>query len=97
MYVHVEIDIDEEHLLKTIMSNFFEDEDNKDEEGDEPVRERKVYLLGTVQFTQTLEKVARMIGPEKCAWPIPREKPLSAGEVLGCTAPKLPPLTKEER
>ena len=88
MYVHVEIAIDDEHLADTIMKNFFDGVDDKER--------RPIYMLGTVQFVKSIDIVARKFGPSIVKYPIPREKPLSGGEVLGCTAPQLP-LTEAER
>lgn len=51
---------------------------------------RKIALAGTIQFTAS---VAQIKGKLAAAFPnvaVPQVKPLSSGEVLGCTAPALP-------
>nr|NVI71008.1 putative diphthamide biosynthesis protein 1 [Cucujiformia] len=73
LYVFVDIKIDPLHFIETIKYNF-------------PVT-TKLGLVTTVQFLTTLHAVSnelKEIGYEVC---IPQSKPLSAGELLGCTAP----------
>ncbi len=76
LYVFVDIQIDMEHCIETIKHNF------KPEE--------KVVLVGTIQFVSSL----RTIKPELDSYfkqevYVPQVKPLSPGEILGCTSPKL--------
>lgn len=75
LYVFVTIGIDVEHLVKSIERNF------------QPGK--KIALVGTIQFNTTLHAIVprlRTLGYEAI---LPRSAPLSAGEILGCTAPTL--------
>lgn len=76
LYVFVTISIDETHLLKTLLKNF--------EVG------TKLATVSTIQFNPTLHSIK-----EKLAGKIeiitPQIKPLSKGEILGCTSKKLEP------
>ncbi|KAI9710189.1 MAG: Diphthamide biosynthesis protein 1 [Chrysothrix sp. TS-e1954] len=75
LYVFVTIGIDVEHLLATIERNF-------------PPGKR-MALVGTIQFNNTLHAILprlRALGFDPF---LPRTAPLSAGEILGCTAPTL--------
>lgn len=81
LYVFVTIGIDVEHLLATIERNF------------QPGK--KMALVGTIQFNATLHQILprlRAMGYEPM---LPRSAPLSAGEILGCTAPTLVSRTAE--
>ncbi|CEM26969.1 unnamed protein product [Vitrella brassicaformis CCMP3155] len=78
MYVHVDIQLDARHLADTIRCNLD--------------RQQKVALLGTIQFSSTLHRARDLLVEQgHFATPpvIPQSRPLSAGEVLGCTSPKL--------
>lgn len=75
LYVFVTIGIDVEHLLATIERNF------------QPGK--RIALVGTIQFNATLHAILprlRSLGYDPI---LPRSSPLSAGEILGCTAPTL--------
>lgn len=79
LYVFVTIGINLEHFVNTILFNLGED------------KESSIYLLGTIQFTNSLFMCKKMLlaeGFKKIN--IPQTKPRSSGEVLGCTAPKIP-------
>lgn len=107
MYVFVEIGIDTQHLIDSIVANF------------PPSRCPRLVLAGTIQFATALqatrvalsqyeEKVneskteatdsSAAVSPTSTAAShvshryteilVPQAKPLSAGEVLGCTAPR---------
>lgn len=77
LYVFVDIQIDSVHLVETIKHNF-------------PPSTR-LYMLGTIQFAGSMYIVKTALeeyfkeGNGSIA--IPQCKPLSAGEVLGCTSP----------
>nr|NVI70947.1 putative diphthamide biosynthesis protein 1 [Cucujiformia] len=76
LYVFVDIKIDPKHFFETLKLNF-------------PVT-KKLALVSTVQFLATLHAVAddlKCLGYEVT---LPQSKPLSAGEILGCTAPEVP-------
>nr|NVI70991.1 putative diphthamide biosynthesis protein 1 [Cucujiformia] len=73
LYIFVDIKIDPLHFIETIKLNF-------------PVT-TKIGLVSTVQFLTTLHAVCqelKIIGYEVN---LPQSKPLSSGEILGCTAP----------
>lgn len=78
MYVFVEISIDINHFIDTIEFNF----------GD---KTKPYYLIGTIQFNSSLFQAKQsLVAKGFSNIIIPQEKPRSAGEVLGCTSPKLP-------
>ncbi|XP_034280383.2 2-(3-amino-3-carboxypropyl)histidine synthase subunit 1 isoform X1 [Pantherophis guttatus] len=74
LYVFVDIKIDTAHLLETLRFNF-------------PVG-AKLALVSTVQFVSALQAASRELQPDYCVW-TPQCKPLSPGELLGCTSPRL--------
>jgi 2-(3-amino-3-carboxypropyl)histidine synthase len=79
LYVFVDIQIDPPHLLATIRRNFTP--------GDH------LALVATIQFVATIHSIREDLerGTENNGLKItiPQSKPLSPGEILGCTAPKL--------
>ena len=78
LYVFVEINIDINHLVKTIEYNF----DNSN----------YLYLLSSIQFNSSLFLLKRKLiekGYDKNKLIIPQCKPRVQGEVLGCTSPIL--------
>lgn len=75
LYVFVDIKIDNQHLAATLRHNF--------KSGS------KMALVSTIQFVAALQSIQQMlVGDFNVV--IPRSKPLSPGEILGCTSPKLP-------
>ena len=76
LYVFVDILFDEEHLVQSIRKNF-------------PNRTDKIALAGTIQFASAIGKVRETLRPFYECFDVGRTKPLSPGEVLGCTAPNL--------
>lgn len=76
LYVFVDILFDEEHLVQSIRKNF-------------PNRTDKIALAGTIQFASAIGKVRETLRPFYECFDVGRTKPLSPGEVLGCTAPSL--------
>nr|MBE5724758.1 putative diphthamide biosynthesis protein 1 [Cucujiformia] len=75
LYIFVDIKIDPLHFIETIIFNFPE--------------HTKLGMVSTVQFLSTLHAVSielEIMGYEVV---LPQSKPLSAGEILGCTAPVL--------
>lgn len=80
LYVFVHIAFDSSHLLATIRENF--------QAG------VKLALLATIQFVDTLQKVRDELMQEFKDAYIPQARPLSPGELLGCTAPVLPKETE---
>ncbi|CAM0142615.1 Diphthamide biosynthesis protein 1 [Umbelopsis sp. WA50703] len=75
LYVFVDIGIDTQHFIDTVKRNF--------EAG------KKLVVVGTIQFVTALQ-AARTILEKDYILQVPQAKPLSPGEVLGCTSPKLP-------
>ncbi|CAK0783436.1 hypothetical protein CVIRNUC_006635 [Coccomyxa viridis] len=75
LYVFVDIQIDIHHLVETIKLNF------------QP--EQKLALAGTIQFAASLQAVREQLSPLFSSLSVPQSRPLSPGEVLGCTAPVL--------
>jgi 2-(3-amino-3-carboxypropyl)histidine synthase len=75
LYVFVDIQIDTLHFLETIRFNFD--------------ARKTLALVSTIQFVPTLQSVAKDLKDEYQIV-IPQSKPLSPGEILGCTSPKLP-------
>lgn len=76
LYVFVDIKFDSVHFLETIKLNF-------------PIG-TKLAFVSTIQFVTSLHAVAnelRKVGYEII---IPQSRPLSAGEILGCTSPSVP-------
>ncbi|CAG8806439.1 36956_t:CDS:2, partial [Racocetra persica] len=74
IYVFVDIGIDIEHFLNTIIKNF------------EP--KKKLAIVGTIQFVTAIQAVKKHLESDYSLF-VPQSKPLSPGEILGCTSPKL--------
>lgn len=75
LYVFVDIKIDSLHFVETLRLNF--------ETGS------RLAFVSTIQFVTTLQSVAKDLEKEFKVR-IPQCKPLSPGEILGCTSPTLP-------
>ncbi|KAI5951854.1 DPH1 [Candida jiufengensis] len=78
LYVFVTINIDEKHLINTIKRNF--------DQGSQ------IAIFGTIQFNPTIHSVKSILenDDEKPIYLIPPQtRPLSKGEVLGCTSARL--------
>ncbi|RFU25725.1 hypothetical protein B7463_g10610, partial [Scytalidium lignicola] len=75
LYVFVDISIDTAHLLATLERNF--------------TSGKTIAMVGTIQFNATLHGVRAPL--EKAGYKIiiPQIAPLSKGEILGCTSPRL--------
>lgn len=83
MYVFVTIGIDVEHFIASIEQNF--------------PSGKRVALVGTIQFNNTLHAIVprlRQLGYDPV---LPRSSPLSAGEILGCTAPTICNRSKDQK
>lgn len=50
---------------------------------------KKLVFVSTVQFIATLQNAKRSLVPEYDIL-VPQARPLSPGEILGCTSPKVP-------
>ncbi|KAL9004496.1 MAG: hypothetical protein Q9188_002698 [Gyalolechia gomerana] len=76
LYVFVDIRIDTEHLIATLERNF--------ELG------KTIAMVGTIQFNATLHITKPALERAGFKVLIPQTMPLSKGEILGCTSPRLP-------
>lgn len=74
LYVFVEIAIDVDHMIKSITHNFPAD--------------TKLVFAGTIQFASAIQGAATALKEHFKDVLIPQSKPLSKGEVLGCTSPR---------
>ena len=78
MYVLVDIKIDVWHLTETVKYNF------------PNVEKEKIVFCATIQFISSIQSIAaELIEQHGYNIIVPQVRPLSRGEVLGCTAPKL--------
>ncbi|BFZ59162.1 Diphthamide biosynthesis protein 1 [Saitoella coloradoensis] len=76
LYVFVDIGIDGTHLTKTLQRNF-------------PEQGTHLAMVGTIQFVATIGTVKPELEAKGFTITVPQAKPLSPGEILGCTAPRL--------
>ncbi|KAK6137256.1 hypothetical protein DH2020_029003 [Rehmannia glutinosa] len=77
LYVFVEIAINTRKLLEELKYNFSPDKINS------------FIMAGTIQFSNAIRAVKPELENLGFRVMIPQSKPLSAGEVLGCTAPSV--------
>ncbi|KAF3911557.1 hypothetical protein ABW20_dc0110262 [Dactylellina cionopaga] len=76
LYVFVSIDIDAKHFVATMTRNF--------------TAGKHLAIVGTIQFNATVHGVKHELESEGgLKITVPQILPLSKGEILGCTAPKL--------
>lgn len=75
LYVFVDITIDTKHLIATLSRNISPG--------------KTIAMVSTIQFSNTLHLVKPDLEAEGLKVIIPQVAPLSKGEILGCTAPKL--------
>lgn len=75
LYVFVDIRIDTSHLIATLERNF--------EAG------KTIAMVGTIQFNATLHNIKPVLEKAGFKILIPQTTPLSKGEILGCTSPRL--------
>lgn len=76
LYIFVDIKIDTEHLKNILLKNFT----------------GTAALVGTIQFNKSVHKLKRAINDDPSSHlkiVVPQAKPLSPGEVLGCTSPTI--------
>jgi 2-(3-amino-3-carboxypropyl)histidine synthase len=87
VYVFVEIVVDTEHV-EALLQKYFIDGALEAEFGLKPAH---VALVSTVQFISTVHVIKQRLESSSPAitFTIPQSKPLSQGEILGCTAPQL--------
>ena len=77
LYVFVDIGIDINHLIETLERNF--------QTG------KTIAMVGTIQFNGTLHTIKPVLERSGFNVLIPQIMPLSKGEILGCTSPRLSP------
>ncbi|KAK7544603.1 diphthamide biosynthesis protein 1 [Phyllosticta citribraziliensis] len=75
LYVFVSIGIDTQHLVDTIQRNF--------------APGKTIAMVGTIQFNATIHGIAPQLRREGYEVVVPQIMPLSKGEILGCTSPRL--------
>ncbi len=78
LYVFVEIAMDVSHMVDCLDLTLASE-----------VSKPHVYLLGTIQFRHALSEAQELLATKGYSTSIPQAKPLSPGEVLGCTSPVL--------
>ncbi|KAH7040640.1 diphthamide biosynthesis protein 1 [Microdochium trichocladiopsis] len=76
LYVFVDISIDTSHLLTTLERNF--------------APPKTIAMVGTIQFNATIHGVRSTLEKAGFNVIVPQIAPLSKGEILGCTSPRLP-------
>lgn len=76
LYVFVDIAIDVPRLVAAVEHNF--------------APQQRLVLAGTIQFAAAVQAARAALAPRFPSLAVPQAKPLSPGEVLGCTAPVLP-------
>lgn len=73
LYVFVDILIDLEHFIQTVLLNF--------------TPATRLLLISTIQFSQALHQAQLQLKTHYPHLHVPQAKPLSGGEILGCTSP----------
>jgi 2-(3-amino-3-carboxypropyl)histidine synthase len=75
LYIFVDIKIDSLHFIESLKANL--------------PKEEQMSLVSTIQFVATLQAAARQLREEGWRVEVPQAKPLSPGEILGCTSPDM--------
>lgn len=75
LYVFVDIKIDASHCIESLLATLS--------------ITTKVALISTIQFAATLQAVAIEMRKSGYEVTVPQSRPLSPGEILGCTAPQI--------
>ncbi|KAK0172823.1 hypothetical protein PV328_006094 [Microctonus aethiopoides] len=75
LYIFVDIKIDTAHCIDCLQVTL-------------PVT-TKIALVSTIQFAGTLQAIAKEMRKAGYETTVPQSKPLSPGEILGCTAPQI--------
>lgn len=75
LYIFVDIKIDSLHFIESLKANL--------------AKEGEISLVSTIQFVATLQAAARALREEGFTVQVPQSKPLSPGEILGCTSPDM--------
>lgn len=77
LYVFIDIQIDNLHVIDTLRNNFPLDKGTT-----------TIVLVSTIQFVAAVHAIAPVLSKEYKVI-VPQAKPLSPGEILGCTSPSL--------
>eukprot|EP01132_Coremiostelium_polycephalum_P002902 gene2902-3613_t len=77
LYVFVDIQFDLKHFIDTLKFNFQNPDDIR------------MILVSTIQFSASLQSARESLSEYFKNIYIPQERPLSHGEILGCTSPKI--------
>ncbi|CAN8002784.1 unnamed protein product [Ixodes hexagonus] len=75
LYIFVDIKIDVLHLIDTVKLNW--------------TTETSLAFVSTIQFVATIQAVATELRAAGYMAKVPQIRPLSPGEILGCTAPRV--------
>ncbi|KAG6042226.1 Diphthamide biosynthesis protein 1 [Claviceps citrina] len=75
LYVFVDISIDTSHLLASLERNF--------------ASGKTIAVVGTIQFNATIHGIRSSLEAAGFRVLVPQIAPLSKGEILGCTSPRL--------
>jgi 2-(3-amino-3-carboxypropyl)histidine synthase len=75
LYVFVDISIDTSHLLASLERNFSSG--------------KTIAVVGTIQFNATIHGIRNSLEKAGFSVIVPQIAPLSKGEILGCTSPRL--------
>lgn len=75
LYIFVDIKIDAMHFINSVKLNF--------------PSSKRLAFVSTIQFVATLHAAAKELREDGYDIQVPQSKPLSPGEILGCTAPRL--------
>lgn len=75
LYIFVDIKIDVLHFLETVKKNFD--------------TSSRLGIVSTIQFASTLHLANVKLKESGYTVVVPQSKPLSPGEILGCTSPKI--------
>lgn len=78
LYIFLDIKFDLEHVIECVKHNF-------------DTAKHKIAIASTIQFTVSVHELAKHLRQLQFDIVLPQSRPLSSGEVLGCTAPKLDP------
>lgn len=76
LYIFVDIKIDALHFINSVKLNF-------------PLP-KSLAFVSTIQFVSTLHSVATELRAAGYTILVPQSKPLTPGEILGCTSPRIP-------
>jgi len=76
LYVFVEILVDVDHMVECIKCTF--------------PSETKLAVMGTIQFATSIHLAGQKLKEHYTNVVVPQALPLSPGETLGCTSPRLP-------